>query len=266
MKSLKLPVPGMEEFGVTGDWYAPYDMMMNDIGFWYPILTRTGVNVPRTIIINADSRGPRDLIHLLDGVEPEGFRKTLQRIQTAMNEIGYPCFFRGGHTSGKHDWGKTCFVKKPQSFDELKSRLMNVIGLCVTHNLGATPMLYENWAVREFIPTTPEFLHFNGMPIVKEFRFFLKDGEVDCFHPYWPKEALKDGTVSPEAYTRLCDLYAEDEELLYNEALKVGKYFPGYWSCDFLKSSTGMWYCTDMAQGADSYHMLHEDENDIRIR
>ena len=237
-----------------GSWYSPFEMMLNDLGFWYPILLRTGVPTPRTIIINADSKlSPRDLVLLLDGERPEGIEETAERILLAMDSIGYPCFFRGGQLSDKHGWKDTCFVAQRPSTDEIMGRMGGIVEQCAMGNIGASPLLYENWVIRELIPTTPYLTFFRGeMPIVKEVRIFVRDGVVVCSHPYWPKEAIT--TIDEETHAALCSLSDGDREQVHSMANVISKYFRGYWSCDFLKSTAGEWYCTDMAQGEDSYH------------
>lgn len=251
MKRLRGQIPGLPDgIDALGDWYNPFDMMLNDLGFWYPILLRSGVPTPRTVIVNTDSKAAPTWD------PPEAFERTAPRILVAMDGMGYPCFFRGGQTSAKHDWNETCFVAARPTEGEVLDRMLRIWEICYTGNIGAEPLLYENWVVREIIPTTAVLTtRRGGMPVVTEMRFFLNDGSIACAHPYWPRKALEaEGSISDKEYDALCRISQEDANRVWGLALRVGKYFPGYWSCDFLKSSTGVWYCTDMAQGEDSYH------------
>jgi hypothetical protein len=227
---MPFPVPAQER-------YVTYDMMLNDIGFWYPILTRAEVLTPKTIIVNQCST--------------EDF--PVNRIKAAMDEIGYPCFFRGGNISAslKHHWKDTCFVEKPLIDSEIYSRCLRVVKHCIDGNQGAEPLLYSNWAIREFIKADTVGTY-RDMPLKREIRAFIKDNAVHCLHDYWqdqaPAEFSRNKLITGNK--RVSDVIAD----VYKEAEKVAKYFYGYWSCDFMLSQTGEWYAIDMALGEDSYH------------
>jgi len=225
MRRLKIempfPVPAQER-------YVPYDMMLNDIGFWYPILKRSGVNTPKTIIINTyDEKFP------------------VREISEAMFNIGFPCFFRGGSIAAslKHQWEKTCFVKEPIFGNEIAIRCQKVLKHCIDGNQGAEPLLYDYWAVRKYIECET-IGTYRDMPLKKEMRVFIDKNVPVCIHSYWEKQLQG------------CNLEVNDSEVVavFNEACKVAKYFFGFWSCDFMLGKDGKWYCIDMALGEDSFH------------
>ena len=74
--------------------------------------------------------------------------------------------------------------------------------------------------VREFLDLPHTFHAFSGMPVSREFRYFIKNGSVLCRHPYWfpscmrrvtcedwlPK--LKKIQVLNKTTMELCDEYA----------------------------------------------------------
>jgi hypothetical protein len=50
---------------------------------------------------------------LFDGIVPPGddFAGFLEELMAAAKEMGEPFFLRTDHTSAKHSWEETCFVK-----------------------------------------------------------------------------------------------------------------------------------------------------------
>lgn len=116
------------------------------------------------------------------------------------------------------------------------------------------------WIAREIIPTTSSFVAFHGnMPIVKERRYFVRDDQVVCHHPYWPEEAFKKRQVSTYDWRKCLDemnIESQDEvDLLSELSVKVGKKIGGFWSIDWLWSEPRQaWFLTDMAEAEVSYH------------
>lgn len=88
------------------------------------------------------------------------------------------------------------------------------------------------------------------MPACREFRFFVNDAEIECWHPYWPEEALEQGGAG-ECYEALCEV--EDQGPLRKLARAAGFAVGGRWSVDILETERG-WYVTDMAEADRSYH------------
>ena len=94
------------------------------------------------------------------------------------------------------------------------------------------------------------------MPIVREFRAFVYDGEPMCLHPYWPAASLGGRTEDTEWKEKLecLNRYTDDEEqTLRDLAAQAGRVVDGDWSVDLLETKRG-WYITDMAQAEHSYH------------
>lgn len=67
------------------------------LSYWFPKLETAGIPVPKTEIITTGI----DLDQLLENTVPEGFSQFVSAIQAAGDRLGYPCFLRTGHTSGK---------------------------------------------------------------------------------------------------------------------------------------------------------------------
>jgi len=125
-------------------------------------------------------------------------------------------------------------------------------------------------AVREYIQPAALFRAFYGdLPIGRERRYFVRDGQAECHHPYWPADAIEraftiNGELVPAIEVDfdwrplLAELSVESSEeivLLTGYAETVGRAVgDGYWSVDFMQGADGRWWFIDMAQGNDSWH------------
>jgi len=228
----------------------PAEEARTNMSFWLPVLWQIKMRVPQTIMVNT---GGIDLTELLDGKIPQGFNDFKQRMEMAINQIGTPCFIRTGMLSDKHSWKDTCYLTK---VEDIGSHIAQLVESSCIANIAGLPFDYSFWAVRKLIPTKPVFFDFADMPITKERRIFIKDGEVVCNHPYWPKDAFTQ-SVSDKQMAELEDLTEEDKKELTAMAKYVAKYFTDYWSVDFLQDVEGKWWLTDMAIGERSYHYAH---------
>lgn len=219
----------------------------NNLSYWYPRI-KDLVQTPETRIIHTDL----DLLPLVDGEKVEGFKSFTLKLVMAGDEVGWPCFLRTGHGSGKHDWAATCHVPGPfQIPDHVRwlvewSEMADFLGLP-----------YQTWVVREMLKTDAAFYAFDGeMPITKERRYFAQDGVVLGFHPYWPPDAIEGHTEARGWQERLAVLNEmPDAEVLELCALsaRVSRAVPGAWSIDWLWTTDRGWFLTDMAVAATSF-------------
>jgi hypothetical protein len=220
----------------------------NCISEWYPKLIELSILTPRTVIVDLHE----DITPIAGGTKLKHFGDYVNQVRAATDEIGYPCFLRSGLMSGKHSWKDTCYVT---SRDQIAQRMYNLAEECACCDFMGRPC--SVFAARELIPTTPICIAFHGdMPITREFRFFVADGSVCHVQPYWPEDALEGNTDTPGWKTRLeqiSKLSEREREMLGGMSVRVGKHFGGYWSIDWLQSTSGEWYLTDMALGAESY-------------
>lgn len=230
----------------------PRPLNPNCLSHWFPKIRDAGLPVPRTEIIATDV----DLLRLCDGVVPDGYDAFIEQLTASIERMGNPCFLRTGCGSGKHNWQKTCYVAGQQSIAQHVWELVEWSELCGM--FGELP--YDVWCVRELLPTIPQMVAdiYGNMPVCREFRFFVKDGEVKCWHPYWPKDSLVDGMTEPPAdfdyrYLCLCYMPANDTKLLHSLASRAGEAVGGEWSVDILETKRG-WYVTDMALANQSWH------------
>lgn len=216
-------------------------------GYWYPILQKTGVKTPKTRYVEF----PTDLAFEIIG-EEEPYAVTgidyLSLVKECADDIGYPCFIRGSHTSAKHYWKNTCYLEKPE---DLRHHIKEIANFSAFVDIPC-----EGFAVRELIPTTPLFTAFSGdMPITREFRFFAENGAVTWIQPYWVPSSIQDASDT-QWLAKLEKAQTLDPKTLFylmEQTIEVSKRFYGFWSIDWLQSSTGEWYCTDMAPGNRSF-------------
>ena len=220
----------------------------NCLSYWFPRIQAAGLPVPRTEIVETNCELPR----LCDGTTPEGYHTFFRSVWKAARRIGYPCFLRTGHTSGKHDWKDTCYVP---STEDLGQHIFNLVEFSECCCLEGLP--YDVWVVRELIDTRPAFVAFSGMPIAREFRIFTRDNEPVCIHPYWPKDTIQRPTTD-DWVERLAEMSEIDEatagrlKAMARTASLATDY--GDWSVDFLEDVDGNWWLIDMTEAARSWH------------
>lgn len=223
----------------------------NSLAHWFPPVEAAGLPVPRTRIVET----PYDLTNLLDGEMPFGFSFLVEDLRSAGDELGWPAFLRTGHGSGKHQWRKTCFVPSPGDVGRHVAALVEW-----SHAVDLRGLPTNVWAIRELIPTAPLFVceGYGGLPVVREFRLFVHDDQLEHRQPYWPSDAVERG--QPDAADWRARLAAAsaigEQEVAHLRALAlaaVGAVGGGYWSVDLLQGRSGKWWLTDMAEGECSF-------------
>jgi hypothetical protein len=190
-----------------------------------------------------------DAWQIFDNKEPAtALAEFADQIRAASADFGYPFFLRSDQTSGKHDWKTTCFVADP---DKIQDHILGVAYFSEFHWIS----WQGNWVARELLPTMPVGIcpRFGDMPVCKEFRFFVDGANIECVHPYWPRQALEQGgcDLTDIEYDALCEMTNEGE--LRKIASAAGAALGGRWSVDLLATERG-WFLTDMAEADKSYH------------
>lgn len=237
----------------------------NCLSYWFPKLAAIGIRVPKTTILYAhykDGDGLRRHVEFergLDGLDVPGLDEFVATVRTEADEIGYPCFLRSGLTSGKHNWENTCYVTDP---DQIGYHIMAIVEFSALADFFGLPT--HVWAVREFLPLKVAFglPGYGNMPVAREFRGFVRDGKVECIHPYWPEKAVEQGhPIEPGWRQALVDLSQLDEHgfpgIAHSLVLeKVADIFngDGGWSVDICQHVDDTWYVTDMAIAEESFH------------
>lgn len=220
-------------------------MNVNCLSYWWPLIA-PHVPTPRTEIVRSGN-----LFALLDGETPEGWEEFLVALNAARAKIGGDCFLRTGQGSGKHNWSKTCCLPETAN---IASHIAELVEW--SEMVGFLGLPSNVWCLREMLPVTPIGFcpDYGGMPVCREFRFFVEDGAAVCAHPYWPIGALNEGGLAGDFpsgwYEEFCRLDDPEPKRL---AEIVSRVVPGAWSVDILETKRG-WFVTDMAEADRSYH------------
>lgn len=219
----------------------------SDFRYWFPAVQRSGVAYPRTVLVEDDGLNLFALTPLLDGKTPSLFNTLVERIRVASGEVGSPFFLRGSHLSGKHDWARTCYCASTEKIG------LNIVGLVEAAAMADQPL--NCFAVREFLELRYKFTAFNGMPVAREFRVFVLDGDVLHLQPYWPPQSIRNPSVEDweEKLAETSYLDEQEEVELEEQAVEVSAHIQGFWSVDFAQELGGEWYLIDMARGEMSY-------------
>lgn len=222
------------------------------LSYWFPKI-QTAVPTPKTEILIMPQEIQDEIRCLLWGEKADmnAAQPFFSELAVAADRMGLPCFIRTGHTSGKHSWGETCFLRSISDIPRHVIRLAEF-----SEAAGIIGLDWHEWVVRELLPTVPfgTCPRYNNMPICREFRYFVDNDVIRCRHPYWPLPALKrGGAPSTLDYAKLCSVTEEEEAKLSCLAIAVGKAVGGSWSVDILETQRG-WYVTDMAEADKSFH------------
>lgn len=223
------------------------------LSYWFPKLANAGLPVPKTILIDMPKPAQESMLALMDGQEGGDPKPFFGMINLAAETLGYPVFLRTDHTSGKHNWRDTCYLTK---FEDIPKNVWGIVEYSELAGFMGVP--WNRWAVREFLPTKPYGVctGYGDMPICREFRFFVKNAEIECYHPYWPLHALEQGYPEMReefVYEKFSEIRPDEQRELFDLASRAGEAVGGEWSVDILETSRG-WYVTDMAEASKSYH------------
>jgi hypothetical protein len=227
----------------------------NSMLYWFPKIKDLGIPIPRTFFVVVKE----NLLECLD--DPAKFPKSLlETIEAVAKTVTFnfkrPLFLRTDQLSGKHYWEKTCYVEKAE---DLFAHIFQLIEESASADILGKPI--QAFVLREFIELDWKFKAFEGMPVARERRYFIKGGQVICHHPYWVEKAIKfwqKNYTPPKNWRQLLkELNTETSEeisILTEYSKKVATIMKGFWSVDFAMGKDGTWYLIDMALGADSWH------------
>ncbi len=216
--------------------------------WWYPLIKDLPIPQPQTEIVLRKANWWK----YLDGkVFP---KNDIAKLKKVIERIGMPCFMRTDLASGKHNYLDTCYVGTTADVDKHLFRLIEANALC--------DLWFNAIIIREFIYLGCKFRAFDGLPIASERRYFIKDGEVICHHPYWIEDAIrfykrtKDYEKQPwQKWLKEMNKESETEVIiLKGYAEKVAVVLNGAWSIDFAKDSEGRWWLIDVALAEQSWH------------
>ena len=236
-------------------------MNKNSMLYWWPKVRNLDIPMPKTEIVRIDMTQD-EIFGILDGevYSAEAWHPYVQKILEAINEVKVPAFIRTDLTSGKHDWEKTCYYDGSKLIQQHISSLVEYCEMADMIGLNISAII-----VREYIPMLSAFTAFYGkMPVNPERRYFVRDGRVECHHPYWIEEAIAAGTregLLPADWRDVLQAMnteiGSEVQILTEYAEIIAAEFDGYWSVDFCKAKNKGWHFIDMAQGDASWHPEH---------
>jgi len=221
------------------------------LSHWFPLVEAAGLPVPKTRIIH----GGDDLFREVYGESSQSLAPLAERIREAATELGGPpIFLRTDHTSAKHGWNETCYVA---NLDLVEHHIVSIVEH--SENVDICGLPTDTWVAREMLNTKLLFRAFRGrMPITREFRYFVLDGQVLWRQAYWPEEAVffipeDDDGANRSALAAASILHLGERAELDALSLKASAALPGYWSVDWLETTDRGWVLTDCAEGDRSY-------------
>ena len=218
---------------------------------WWPRIKDLGIPVPETVSLPMPSQ-EKQMDALDNNHNLEEF--VIAASKKAMELAPYPLFMRGDATSCKQEWNTTCYV---DTQDALDSNIFHLIEGTYMRSMGGET---ENNTLyfRKFVELEKAgFTSFwHKMPVTKEFRCFIRNGQRQCIHPYWPEDAMENPSVPnwKDLLKKNNTLEPEDAAIITKHLRTVADVFPDYWTVDFAKSESGEWLLLDMARGEVSHH------------
>lgn len=256
----------------AGPWKEDRHLDQTGLSFWFPRLEAAGIPVPKTILVNMPVEVQRAIGHIFNGEEgpplsaPEsvGF---FEMLGAAGRAVGFPCFLRTDHGSGKHQWRNTCAVQDPAA---MRAHVMAIAEWSECAGIIGLP--WDRWAVREMLPTIPlgYCRAYGDMPICREFRVFVRGPKLLCRHAYWPRASIEEGAADflpGRSYEDLVALSPEEAAKVDQLAQWVGAVLDTYpekaWSVDIIETERG-WVVTDLAEAEKSFHWPGCEHNDHR--
>lgn len=222
-------------------------MIKTSLLYWWPKVKDLGIPVPKTVILEVDNETLSSIL------EAPWDPHLAVHVYEAAREIGFPLFVRTDLASGKHGWKRTCYVASEGML------LANVRGVVEENEMPIIPLDYRALVFREMLKLFAPFTAFRGdLPIAKERRYFIRDGQVECHHPYWIEGAVAAGRAEAEGWREILaglnTEYPSEIEILTSYSQNVAAVIEGYWSIDYAFAADGTWYLIDMAEGQKSWH------------
>lgn len=230
--------------------------------YWWPKVEDLGIPVPKTEIVEIPFEVFCDYMDFPETKKEPKIVDYMEEVFTKAREVGYPLFLRTDLSSKKHSWEKSCYVEEEK---DLTRHIWQVVEGNFTADIFG--LQCEALVLREYIPMASQFTAFWGnLPINPERRYFVRDGKVECHHPYWTADSILKSGATPskpnweELLLKIDEEPPNEVELLTKYSIMVAKLLPGFWSVDFCKAKDGRWILIDLAEGEKSWHPEHQRE------
>ena len=168
------------------------NMKKNSMFYWYPKIKDLDIPQPKTEMYKFNKEEFKIIQH------EEGIPKTLYNNCLPFAEkIGFPLFMRTDNSSCKHGWEKTCYVPDKKS---LKHHIFELLSNSAMQ--GWMSYVDTGLVFREFLELNYGYYKgekftafYEGFPVNKERRYFIKEGKIQCHHPYWYPDAIRNPSI-----------------------------------------------------------------------
>ena len=239
--------------------YTPSSML-----YWHPLIVDLPIPQPDTRIVEIPHSRLTEMIH--GGSTLNEYSETFSEIMDALGP--FPIFLRTDHSSQKHSFKQTCRLPSSKS---LFGHILELVDTNMVCGLEDNALVFRRW-----LDLDAGFVAFNGhLPINVEARLFIRDGRIQCIHPYWPEDAIQswydnkkmfedryDTKLTPAMHPSWRRILKSQNDIIAKSTLILEQYAgmvsqrvgDGYWSVDFALGIDGQWYLIDMAEGELSYH------------
>jgi hypothetical protein len=200
--------------------------------FWYPKVEGLAPT-PKSAVFRIS---PSALWQMIEPVaenkrHEQEYKEVADAISGFSNVIGVPFFLKRGNFSAKHSWKDACFVDS----SDTENIIRHMVEIATDAELCDCAPEYC-FVARALIPTKCAFKAFWGkMPVTKERRYFIRDGQVEFHHPYWPPDSIETEydlhTDEPNWKALLAEVNREtpeEVEHLSQQSRKVASVLPGY--------------------------------------
>ncbi len=152
----------------------------------YTALAERGLLLINTPTAYAHCHYLPESYHLIAGSTPRttwlrtGSNVSIDEVMVALQPFGdAPVIVKDFVKSRKHEWNEACYIPSAsnrQAVERVVTRFLQLQG----------EELNEGLVFREFVDFEPLASHSkSGMPLTKEFRLFILDGQIILSAPYW---------------------------------------------------------------------------------
>jgi hypothetical protein len=174
--------------------------------------------------------------HLIEGMTPRsvwirtGPHVSIDEVMKILHPFGdNPVIVKDFVKSRKHEWNEACYIPRAsdkQAVERVVTRFLQLQG----------EDLNEGLVFREFIEFEPLAIHSkSGMPLIKEFRLFVLDGQIIFSTPYWEEG---DYGHDQQAFPAI--------DIFRSIAQKIQSRF---FTMDVARKSDGTWNIVELGDG-----------------
>jgi len=156
--------------------------------------------------------------------------KTWNRLQDLPDNTSF--VLKGETNSKKSNWNKNMFASNKQEAGEVYSRL------CDDALIGQQKIY-----IREYVPLITYFTGIGGVPITKEFRFFIAYGQVISGAYYWQNYA--------EEFDVIPSINEVPKEFLQKVINRIGDKI-NFYVIDVAQTQSGEWIVIELNDGCQS--------------